>query len=140
METFLHSLLGMSEITQPPFRPVARYHPDMDILIYVREDCSYRADRVDAFLTVLYDPYADELVGLKLKGFKFLFKQLQSIINLPDDAWMPLVKALELALVGGVAQNIMNEVEAQRIRLKYDQARTFARDVNIPPDEWARAA
>ena len=67
------------------FKPLARYFPEMDFLIYLNEDCSYRADRVDAFLTVLWHPERDALVGIKLKGFRFLFRAPLRIGELPED-------------------------------------------------------
>ena len=140
MDAFLQELVGDGEITWKAFEPVARYHPNMDVLIYVKEDCSYRADRVDAFLTVLRYPHNDELVGLKLKGFRFLFQQLQSIIPLSDEEWLPLVRALELALVGGVGQSMMDAMEAQRVESKYQQAKHLAKDVSLSPRDWALAA
>ena len=122
------------------FRPVARYNPYLDILMYLQEDCSYRADRVDVYLTVLWHPHEERLVGLKLKGFRFLFRSLQHIMGLKDEEWLPLVKALEIALVGGVAQSLMDDVESERIQKRYEEARVLAGDVGVSPEEWARAA
>ena len=35
--------------SQSQFQPVAKYYPEMDFMLYLNEDCSYRADRVDQF-------------------------------------------------------------------------------------------
>lgn len=62
-----------------PFKPVARYYEAMDCVIYLLEDLAYSADRVDGFLTLLWHPHEERLIGVKLKGFRFLFGRLQAI-------------------------------------------------------------
>ena len=126
------------------FGPVARYDKSMDFLLYINEDCAYRADRVDAFLTVLWHPDDERLVGLKLKGFKFLFQQLKAISDsqIKESDFLPLVKVLEIAMVGGVAEAMMQKIEDSRLRDRYAIARKFANDeeLRIPPDEYLQAA
>ena len=112
----------------------------MDFLLYLREDYSCRADRVDAFLTVLWHPNEDHLIGIKLKGFRFLFQQLKLLLELKEDAIFPLVKALEIALVGGVAEHIINAVERERLEDLYGKARELVADISVSPEEWMRAA
>ncbi len=63
------------------FERVARYIAPMDCLIYLREDCSYRAVRLNAYTTVLLHPYEDRPVGVKLKGMRFLNERLKAIIK-----------------------------------------------------------
>ena len=140
MNSFMHELIGTDEISWSDFEPVARYHPHMDVLLYLKEDCGYRADRVDVYLTVLWHPQEERLVGIKLKGFKFVFHQLQSIADIKDAQFLPLVKALEMLLVHGVAQSMMDEVEGKRIRQRYEAARDFAKGVQVPATVWMRAA
>jgi hypothetical protein len=103
-----------------PFSPVARYYPGMDFLLYLNQDCSYRADRVDPFLTVLWHPYEDRLVGVKLKGFRFLFDRIKSVLDLKEDHFVLVVKAIEIALVGGVAEAMMLKQETSRILHLYE--------------------
>lgn len=64
----------------PKFEPVARYFAPMDCLIYLREDCTYRAVRLNAFTTILLHPYEDRPVGVKLKGMRFLHERLKAIL------------------------------------------------------------
>jgi hypothetical protein len=130
MEKFLENLVqATAPATADKFKPVARYYADMDFMLYVNENCSYRADRVDAFLTVLWHPQDDRLVGIKLKGFKLLFDQLRAVVGevLRPDHFLPLIKALELAYVGGIAETIIssyeNEKRKQRTRELYAKAR-----------------
>ena len=64
--TYLDQLLGGSgPAREGEFSPVSRYYPEMDYLLYLKEDCSYRADRVDGVLTLLWHPYREQLVGLR---------------------------------------------------------------------------
>jgi len=62
------------------FQPCARYYGAMDILLYLETDLPYRADRVDPFLTLLWHPGKEEAIGVKLKGFRFLFQRAQAIL------------------------------------------------------------
>lgn len=83
----------------PDFRACARYYPGMDFLLYLQEDSSFRADRVDRFLTLLWHPQEDRLIGLKFKDWKLAFDRLKADYKLSDNDFLPLVKALELALL-----------------------------------------
>lgn len=115
------------------FKPFAEFFPRMDAVLYLREDCSYVADRVDAFLTVLWHPTEERLVGIKLKGFRFLFNQVQAIAGLDPSAFIPLVRVLETALVGGVAESLISKLEKDRIHTLYEQARAVVGDAHAPP-------
>jgi hypothetical protein len=105
----------------------------------LNEDCSYRADRVDQFLTVLWHPHEDRLVGIKLKGFRFLFERIKNVLELDDDQFLPLVKAIEIALVGGVAESIMDEQRQARLKTCYDEARKIAIGVSFDSRELKAA-
>src|SRR5450755_4570243 len=72
---------NFSEIKLANFIPAAKYIAPMDCLIYLREDCSYRAVRVDALRTVLLHPSEDRPVGVKLKGMRHLFERYRAILN-----------------------------------------------------------
>lgn len=125
-----------------PFVPVARYYPAMDFLLYLNADCAYRADRVDTFLTLLWHPLEDRLVGLKLKGFRFLFNQVKAISGLEEADFLPVVKLLETALVGGVAEAAMTRIEQKRVEEQYAKAKEFAREehLEVRPDVFQDAA
>jgi len=85
------------------FEPCASYSEPMDQLIYLCEDVSYRADRVDQFLTILWHPHDERVIGIKLKGIRALFDGLQSIVSavvgkdLSGEAFLPIVGAITLA-------------------------------------------
>jgi hypothetical protein len=145
MTTVMEGLAATTGCAQSAksFSPVARYYPNMDYLLYLKEDCSYRADRVDGFLTLMIRPDSDELVGIKLKGFRFLFERIKGILEIPDAQFVPLAKALEIALVGAAGQQMMAHAERknyERVQARYRQAREFAAGVDIPSEELKRAA
>ena len=124
-----------------PFAPIARYYPSMDFVIYLKEDCSYRADRVDSFLTVLWHPYEQKLVGVKVKGFAFLFERLKKIItDLEDEHFLPIVKALELAMTDGSAESLMSGIEVKRKAELYEKAIELVDDVKISLEDLPKAA
>lgn len=151
MGTLLQNLLVEARIDpgaeKEPFAPVARYYPTMDFLLYLNEDCSYRADRVDPFLTLLWHPYENKLVGIKLKGFKFLFERLKALCELEDNQFFPIIKAIELAVVGGMGDAFMEDPGKTRVaerQKKYDYARALVKSQNatfqVAPEEFAEAA
>lgn len=76
--------------------PCAIYFHDSDCVEYVRQDTFTIYDRVDQFLTLIYDDTGKLLVGFKLKGFKNIFtKQLKPIYRLNDQQFLSLVSAIE---------------------------------------------
>jgi hypothetical protein len=111
------------------FEPCARYFESMDVLLYLEEDVPYRADRVDPFLTLLWHPSREEAIGVKLKGFRFLFQRVQAIlraqrnVTVADSEFLSLVTALEVAMTAGLGAVITADAERQRIEEKYAQAR-----------------
>ena len=87
------------------FVVTARYLSSMDQLVFLESDAPYRADRVDVFLTLLWHPHEDRIIGVKIKGFGFLYNTLKKICgDFNDESFVPFVKLLELALVGSWPQ------------------------------------
>lgn len=129
--------LGGDDVEIAEFEPMAQYFVGMDYLLYITEDCSYRADRIDGWLTLLRHPAEDRLVGIKLKGFEFIFRQLQAALKaagseLDDGVFTPMVAVLEVAMVGGLGSEIVNTFERKRIEDAYCQAKHFAQDHQVP--------
>jgi hypothetical protein len=133
-----------------PFEPCASYSAPMDQIVYLREDVSYRADRVDQFLTILWHPQEERVVGIKLKGIRFLFESLRSIVksmvgkDISEEAFLPLVGALELALKmrgGSVwSDQLQRDRSTDWIALKqrYEIARGIAEGVTFDPRKIVR--
>ena len=130
-----------------PFQPIARYYPSMDQLIYLKEDRSYRADRVDPILTLLWHPYEMKLIGIKIKGFRHLWTQSPSLAALAkDDAtFLPLAAVLGTLILKGYAEAIIKSHEEPRRKElveKYNKAIAFVANDNVTlsTDELQRAA
>ncbi len=145
MSNFLELLAPSDESPRgATFVPVARFYPAMDFLLYLAEDVSYRADRVDEILTVLWHPYEERLVGIKLKGFACLVQEVKRALGNQDISVMPLVTLVAEALMQGGAQKLIAEHEQPRrdaMRRKYLLAVDFAR--KAPPvsaDDLQRVA
>jgi hypothetical protein len=128
-----------------PFEPCAKYYATMDYLLYLEKDTAYRADRVDSYLTLLWHPDEDQAVGVKLKGFRYLFERMKEIlgtrnIEISDDEFLPLVTALEIAMTAGDGPRLLAEAQQARLKEKYEKARTLVRSVQFDPRELKLAA
>jgi hypothetical protein len=92
----------------------------MDCLIYLREDCSYRAVRLNPYQTVLLHPYEEKPVGIKLKGITFLCDRLKAVLRATkatgiDPDRIDVIAFWELALTAAADEAIADaEVERQR--------------------------
>ena len=130
----------------PKFVAGAKYDADMDFLLYLQEPLSFRADRVDAFLTILWHPRDDRMIGLKLKGWRMMFNEMKKTVDWKDEEFFPLVKALEFALSEVFAKAIMDNIQKTPPSERYKRAKAysdaiqFISHVNVPTRELARAA
>lgn len=134
MELLANEAVKMGVPSQPLERPTTTYVKGMDCLLFLREDCSYRADRVDVYLTVLWHPHEQRLVGIKLKGCSFLFRQIMKAMSLTEDSVIRLVSVLELVLLAGFAEVIIHDHETKgrdRLERLYSEARGVAADAEI---------
>ena len=120
------------------FRATTWYDRYMDHLIYLKEDVSYRADRVDPALTLLWHPHEERLVGVKLKGIAGVFEDISSILVDHDHKdEFPLSEILKVVSVGlSYADNLdgVEHFRAAHWREKYAEAEMFVDDVTIPSD------
>jgi hypothetical protein len=129
----------------PEFRPAARYIAAMDCLIYLREDCSYRAVRLNPYQTILLHPYEDRPVGIKLKGVTFLRGRLKAIFAaaktaIVDRAHVDMITFWELALTAS-ADDVIADAEAERQTQLGQRAREIVESMDpIPLDEIKEAA
>lgn len=99
-----------------PFRPFARYNHGMDALVYRSTPGTCVAQRVDQFVTVLWDVDRTDLVGVKFKGFRYIFNTLRSQHGWTTD-FLPLAKVLE-ALMAKVGDDILEEQRELYVRAK----------------------
>jgi hypothetical protein len=128
-----------------PFTKCARFYDAMDHILYLEEDVAYRADRVDPFLTLLWHPHYERAVGVKLKGFRFLFERLNEIlrargVGISDEGFPSLVLALEVAMTAGGGAALMAGAQRDRLNERYRVARELVRTVRFDPSELSQAA
>lgn len=87
---------SLLQLAAEGYRRAAVYFPDSDCVEYVKEDGFVIYDRVDEFLTLIYDDTKVIPVGFKLKGFKHVFdKHLKTQFKLRDEQFVELVSAIE---------------------------------------------
>jgi len=104
------------------FEACASYSAPMDCIIYLREDEPARADRIDQFLTILWHPHEDRVIGIKLKGIRFLFEILQSAVksvtgkDIPNDRFVPLIGAVQIALKMQAGPGLMESFQNDRVK------------------------
>ena len=111
---------------QPKFLGRARYHPAMDMMLYLTRDEEYVAERVDHYLTLLWEGReGGDLIGLKLKGFRHIFLTIKAENPVIGEAhFLPLITVLQEFLTSGHAREIMDDPAR---KAKYDQAVELAR-------------
>jgi hypothetical protein len=76
----------------------AFYDATMDFLEYSKEDTVTVSERVDGVLTLLRDGQSREVIGFRLKGFRYIFNKLKPTLQLRDEQFLVLIKAIEAAV------------------------------------------
>lgn len=76
------------------FRKCACYYPKIDHVEYLTDDVVAIADRIDPFLTVLWNEDFSDYVGFKLKGFHAWYVRRNKDTHTEEDFNL-LVEALE---------------------------------------------
>jgi hypothetical protein len=83
------------EMLNAEFQRRAVYFGDSDCVEYVKEDSFAIYERVDDFLTLIFDETKYNLVGFKLKGFRHFFDHhLKPLFKLNDEQFMNVVSVL----------------------------------------------
>ena len=113
-----------------PYTPSAVYFLESDCVEYVREDAFCVYERVDDFLTLVFDETKFNLVGFKLKGFKFVFdKHLKPLFEMHDSQFIDLVSVIE-AGVTKIGDQMFSEINEER-RRAYKAAWKLAGNDNV---------
>lgn len=95
LTVFLNDAFGAH--LSPVFVKRATYNADMDFLEYVSCDDVTVSDRIDPFLTVMWNYEQTDIVGFRLKGFRCIFNEiLKKVSHLKDEDFDPLVDTLKL--------------------------------------------
>jgi hypothetical protein len=96
--------------------PTAVYFMDSDCVEYVKEDTLCVYERVDDFLTLIFDETKLNVIGFKLKGFKFIFgKYLKPLLKLHDEQFMELVTVIEIVFTV-LGDSVFSVGEEARVR------------------------
>ena len=124
------------------FQKLAVYFPSMDYVDYVRGDGIKICERVDQFLTVIWNEN-DEMIGFKLKGIRnFFLKNLKPAFSLQDDDFV-WIRDLLVALVQEKGDEIFpDDARKERRKSAYRRAAKIAHDdeVKFVTPELAHAA
>lgn len=119
------------------FKPVATYFPDSDCVEYVNEDTVCVYERIDEFLTLIWDETRYRTIGFKLKGFRWFFENhLRAQLALNQAHFVRLVQVIET-----VCQQIGDELTADAWRSSaYRAARKIAEQDNAELWDFPQAA
>ena len=99
-----------------PYKPVAVYFLDSDCVEYVKEDAFCVYERVDSFLTLIFDETKFNLIGFKLKGFKYVFEQhMKPLFKLNNSQFIDLVSVIEVVFTQ-IGDKIFSENDEERKR------------------------
>lgn len=117
------------------FKPHAAYYEDMDYIEYVTADVITVAERVDPFLTILWDKNQDKVIGFKLKGFRNYFENIfKPLYDLNNDEFVQLASAIEhLYTIEGITivRQLQDEKSRDRNRQAYRRAMELAANQNV---------
>lgn len=95
LSNVLHEVFGANLADE--FVKRASYNESMDFLEYIACDCIAVSERVDGFLTVMWNYEHTEIIGFKLKGFKYLFNtHIKDLAQLKDSDFNPIMDMLEI--------------------------------------------
>jgi len=111
------------------YEPTAIYFNDSDCVEYVAESTLSVYDRVDDFLTLIYDDTGLRPIGFKLKGFRYWYGRcIRPLHQLDNKEYIKLVSAIEW-----VAKDFGDELFKDNERVAaYQAARKLAEGVRLP--------
>lgn len=109
----------------------AVYFPSMDYLDYAREDGIKIFERVDQFLTVIWNENG-EMIGFKLKGIRnFFLTKLKPALSLRDDDFV-WVRDIFVALATDKGAEMFPDDNRKEERVvQYRRALKIATDDNV---------
>lgn len=101
-----------TNIGPKPFESYASYFHGMDYVEFITVDRRTVSERVDGFLTLIYNADHDKLVGFRLKGFECFFNEhLREIYKLQDEHFIQLATVIE-TYVQTIGESIFDERKA----------------------------
>lgn len=124
------------------FVKAAVYNEEMDFLEYVSKNDITVSDRIDGFLTVMWDCEQKEVVGFRLKGFRCIFNDIiKPLSKLKDEDFDPLVDALEKIFTKIGSEIFSNQSnEDYRVEAYKSALRLIKTDRVDLPEQFKKAA
>ncbi len=116
------------------FTPCASYYEDMDYVEYISSPTIAVAQRIDSHLTILLDKNQENVIGFKVKGFRYLFEtKLKSLYDLKNEEFVGLTSALEILYtdIGNEMLREGNEIQQKETEWAYRQAMILAKNDNV---------
>ena len=110
-------------------QPAAVYFLDSDCVEYAREDVFCVYDRVDSFLTLVFDSAGEKLIGFKLKGFKNIFEKYIRPRLRRDIQFVELVSAIQTVFTEA-GDHLFRE-RSGRVEQAYKAAMELAANDNV---------
>ncbi|MBF0373692.1 MAG: hypothetical protein HQL39_09770 [Alphaproteobacteria bacterium] len=127
------------------FRASAWFEPEMDQLVYLTEDCAYRAERVDALFTLLWHPYEDRVVGAKIKGFRWVYELLTEQGKVERGGFLSMMNIIEIVWTAAAGFEASERRKSPSPALNEQRAKKYGlalgiANYDVPVSELSMAA
>lgn len=121
------------------FKPYASYFDAMDQVEYLTVDAIVISERIDEYLTLIWDKSRVKVVGFKLKGFKYIFNTyLKELYKLQDEEFIRLISVVE-SIIKILGPSIMEDAN-RHLAYKTVLQLVSANDARITDFDYAIAA
>jgi hypothetical protein len=113
----------------------ARYSSAMDSIDYLADDCAYRSDRVDGWLTLFWHPVEERLVGLRVKGMRHIFVRASLAVEtgVSEESFASVIGILRLIVEAWGEHLTQSRQLVERYRLASDFAKNL--DLILPAED-----
>jgi hypothetical protein len=118
------------------FKPTVKYIEAIDSMLFLREDCFYRAEYVDEYLSLLWHPSEERVVGVQLHAWAFLYQQVQQITGIVESE-CPFGRVLATIPQVKISMDL-DPTEEQYT--SYEIAREATLGLSIPMEEMEKAS
>lgn len=107
-----------------PFRPTTLYVSQLDELLFVLEDCSWRCEPIDCMLSLLLHPYEERVVGVKIAEARVIVEAARAEQGLSPADPVPAALVAESAFFdqAGPAYDLARRVVGQVMASAPDEA------------------
>ena len=129
---------ALSQFDGHELKSTAVYFAEMDYVDYIRRDCVQVSQRIDHFLTLIWDDTMTDLVGFRIKGINNVFlNKLKPAFNLSDEHFIPVRDLFVLAVTEFAEEFFDNGAKKDNsVRLEaYKKAAKMATDDHVCLDQ-----